>query len=200
MRFATILAAVLAALPAAAFAQGSDHPLGLDPYKPSDAAILRTHGAVLASQASPEELAALDPYKPSHAALLRMGGALPACAFGWTVPYGPCARAVIADRRAYPDERAHVPRSPEAAAQDRPAEGPTSIASVRRPESNDGIWIAFGDARWLLAGRAEAYVPTAFETIGEVGGRPVYRRRDAGDGRIYVHTSPGLVAPFRRRS
>lgn len=198
MRFA-VLAAGLALWPAGAFAQGSDHPLGLDPYKPSHAAILRSHGAVLASQASPEELAALDPYKPSHAALLRMGGALPACAFGWIAPYGPCARAVIAYRRAESVEQVHVPRSAETAKTDR-VEGPTAVASVRRPESNDGIWIAFGDARWVLAGRAEEYVPAAFETIGEVRGRPIYRRRGAGDGRIYVHTSPGQVAPFRRRS
>jgi hypothetical protein len=54
------------------------HPYGLDPYKPSDAQLLRTYGAVLATQTPLIELRKLDPYKPSQAALLRaLGGAIP---------------------------------------------------------------------------------------------------------------------------
>jgi hypothetical protein len=54
------------------------HPYGLDPYKPSDAELLRKYGSVLATRTPLLDLRRLDPYKPSHAALLRaLGGALP---------------------------------------------------------------------------------------------------------------------------
>jgi hypothetical protein len=54
------------------------HPYGLDPYKPSDAELLRKYGGLLATQTPILELRRLDPYKPSHAALLRaVGGAIP---------------------------------------------------------------------------------------------------------------------------
>ena len=53
-------------------------PYGLDPYKPSDAALLRNYGAALVAQTPLLQLSELDPYKPSHAALLRqIGGAMP---------------------------------------------------------------------------------------------------------------------------
>jgi hypothetical protein len=54
------------------------HPYGLDPYKPSDAELLRRYGGVLTAQTPLFELRRLDPYTPSHAALLRaLGGAMP---------------------------------------------------------------------------------------------------------------------------
>jgi hypothetical protein len=54
------------------------HPFGLDPYNPSDAAVLRTYGSTLVAQTPILQLRELDPYKPSHAALLRqLGGAMP---------------------------------------------------------------------------------------------------------------------------
>jgi len=60
-------------------------PYGLDPYKPSDAALLRNYGAALVAQTPLLQLSELDPYKPSHAELLRqVGGAMPLWShFAW---------------------------------------------------------------------------------------------------------------------
>ena len=60
-------------------------PYGLDPYKPSDAALLRNYGAALVAQTPLLQLMELDPYKPSHADLLRqVGGAMPLWShFSW---------------------------------------------------------------------------------------------------------------------
>jgi hypothetical protein len=61
------------------------HPYGLDPYKPSDAALLRTYGGTLLAQTPLLELRQLDPYKPSHANLLRqLGNGIPQWShFSW---------------------------------------------------------------------------------------------------------------------
>ena len=77
MRYIAIVitGALLAATPAAAQTVVPElQPYGLDPYKPSDAAILRTYGGTLVQQTPLLELRQLDPYKPSHAALLRQIG------------------------------------------------------------------------------------------------------------------------------
>lgn len=88
MRVTAILmtVALLAAAPAAAQTSiPEEHPYGLDPYKPSDAAILRTWGSTLVAQTPLLELSRLDPYKPSHAALLRqLGNGVPQWShFSW---------------------------------------------------------------------------------------------------------------------
>jgi hypothetical protein len=74
-----LAAALLAATPAAAQNLVPEaHPYGLDPYNPSDAAVLRTYGSTLVAQTPLLQLRELDPYKPSHATLLRqLGGAMP---------------------------------------------------------------------------------------------------------------------------
>lgn len=79
LTMAVITVTLLAVAPASAQAPTSEqHPYGLDPYKPSDAALLRNYGAALVAQTPLLELRQLDPYKPSHAALLRqLGGAIP---------------------------------------------------------------------------------------------------------------------------
>jgi hypothetical protein len=61
------------------------HPFGLDPYKPSDAALLRNYGGTLLAQTPLLELRQLDPYKPSHANLLRqIGNGIPQWShFNW---------------------------------------------------------------------------------------------------------------------
>ena len=64
MRVTAILmtVALLAAAPAAAQTSiPEEHPYGLDPYKPSDAAILRTWGSTLVAQTPLLELRHLDP-------------------------------------------------------------------------------------------------------------------------------------------
>lgn len=81
-----IIGALLAATPAAAQTVVPElHPYGLDPYKPSDAAILRSYGGTLVAQTPLLELRQLDPYKPSHAELLRqIGNGIPQWShFSW---------------------------------------------------------------------------------------------------------------------
>ena len=81
MRLVAIVTAMVLGAFGSAFAQTPtpvQHPYGLDPYKPSDAELLRKYGGVLAAQTPLLELRRLDPYTPSHAALLRaLGGAMP---------------------------------------------------------------------------------------------------------------------------
>jgi hypothetical protein len=88
MRYIAIVitGALLAAAPAAAQTVVPElHPYGLDPYKPSDAAILRSYGSTLVAQTPLLELRQLDPYKPSHAELLRqLGNGIPQWShFSW---------------------------------------------------------------------------------------------------------------------
>jgi hypothetical protein len=83
---AIVVTALLAAAPAAAQTPVPElHPYGLDPYKPSDAALLRTYGGTLLAQTPVLELRQLDPYKPSHADLLRqLGNGIPQWShFNW---------------------------------------------------------------------------------------------------------------------
>jgi hypothetical protein len=84
MRLTLIAAIVILFASPSAFAQ--QHPYDLDPYKPSDAALLRNYGSVLVGLTPLLELRRLDPYVPSQAALLRqLGGALPLWV-GWYPP------------------------------------------------------------------------------------------------------------------
>jgi hypothetical protein len=88
MRYVTFvfIGALFAAAPAAAQTVVPElHPYGLDPYKPSDAAILRSWGGTLVAQTPLLELRQLDPYKPSHAELLRqLGNGIPQWShFSW---------------------------------------------------------------------------------------------------------------------
>lgn len=198
-----ISAVVLAAGTASAQDQGGRHPYQLDPYKPSEAALLRSYGATLVSQTPLGELKQLDPYKPSHAALLRLGGALPVW-FVWSewpvaAPF-PVARLsddprpmrARAHARPAPDQRIdepYVPTPPSA----------TAIATLRRPESNDGVWMEFDGRRWLADGRAVPFVEGRFARVGERGGHPVYRETAGASERIFIATAGDLVAPFRPR-
>ena len=76
---AAFVTVMLSAGVAAAQGPGQElRPYGLDPYKPSDAALLRNYGGALVAQTPLLQLSQLDPYKPSHAALLQqLGGAMP---------------------------------------------------------------------------------------------------------------------------
>jgi hypothetical protein len=186
---------------AAAWGQTAPHgnPYGLDPYKPSDAAILREYGASLVSQTPVRELAALDPYKPSHAALLRLAGGLPVWAIGWPSwlavldaerPHAVAPQVPVPPR--HTADRADV--EPAAVAPE-----PTAIATLRRPESNDGVWIAFDGRRWLLSGRTVEHEVAAFEQIGQLDGHPVYRRRSGDDTLIFVEGGGGRLVPYREK-
>lgn len=71
------------------------------------------------------------------------------------------------------------------------------VVTVRRPESNDGIWIRFGGQKWVSAGPAVPITAADFLRVGEYAGFPVFARRGQDDKVIYVPTRAGRVAPYR---
>lgn len=191
-----VAAMLLISGPAMAQTAPSANPYGLDPYKPSDAALLREYGVALVSQTPIQELAALDPYKPSHAALLRLGGALPVWAIGWPSvvamladPYRPMAAAQMppTQRRARAMPETRVPVTEPAA---------TAMATILRPESNDGVWIAFDGRRWILDGKIVEHEANAFERVGALDGHAVYRKSGEPDV-VYVESGGRRLAPYR---
>jgi hypothetical protein len=70
------------------------------------------------------------------------------------------------------------------------------IVSMRRPESNDGLWVQFAGERWVSAGAAVPLRSAEFRRVGEYAGFPVFIR-SGEDNRIYLPTRAGLVAPYR---
>jgi hypothetical protein len=215
MRLAAIAIAVtlIAVVPASGQAPASaQHPYGLDPYKPSDAALLRDYGVTLVAQTPLSELRKLDPYKPSHAALLRgLGGAFPVWGLAWyagypapisapltpfptsgstsllpatvTVLLVPQLSAGVDGARAAPVEVAPQPAS--------------SVSTLRRPENNDGVWISFEQQKWISAGRTVPFEESEFVRVGQYGEFPVFRRTRVSEEVIYVPTREGLLAPYR---
>jgi hypothetical protein len=209
MRQLMMTAAALIVTNSTAWAQptpsSSVNPYGLDPYKPSEAAILREFGAALVSQTPVSELAALDPYKPSHAAILRLAGGLPVWAIGWPtalVMLAPDRTAAVPAPTSFPpsfDERgARRDVRPEPSTE--PPPGPTAVATILPPESNDGIWIAYDGRRWLLAGGTVEFEAPAYERIGQLaGGHAVYRLRDGDAALIFVASGDRSVVPYREK-
>jgi hypothetical protein len=72
-----------------------------------------------------------------------------------------------------------------------------AIATVRPPQGNDGIWLDFMGARWVIAGPAVPLLTGAFVEVGTYRGFPVFARAGLKEDRIYLPTLPGLIAPFR---
>jgi hypothetical protein len=70
------------------------------------------------------------------------------------------------------------------------------IATARRAENNDGIWLLFMGARWISAGPAVPLRASEFVVVGEHGGFPVYARKGLEEERIYLPSAGGVV-PFR---
>ena len=81
----------------------------------------------------------------------------------------------------------------------RPQDGP-AIVSLRRPQSNDGVWVEFGGEKWVSAGPAIPFNPSQLFRVGDHGGFPVYARRDLKEEVIYLPTVPGVVAPYRLKN
>jgi hypothetical protein len=73
-----------------------------------------------------------------------------------------------------------------------------AAVTVRRPESNDGLWIVYGGQKWVSAGPAIEVGSVALSNVGDYAGFPVYARADRQDV-IYLPTLPGLMAPYRRK-
>jgi|CXWL01.1.fsa_nt_gi hypothetical protein len=169
------------------------YPYALDPYNPSDAALLRKFGAMLVGQTPIEELRTLDPYKPSQAIWLRQDAALPVWGASWYPT--PAAQG---SRRLFPA----APEAPLVRPASSPLSSevttPTVVQSVRRPETNDGIFITYAEQRWVIAGPA---VPqdAGFARVGTYAGMDVYRRATDPMNVIFVPTTRegGRLAPFR---
>jgi hypothetical protein len=183
------------------------HPYGFDPYKPSDATLLRDYGATLVAHTPLQELRRLDPYKPSDAALLReLGGAFPLWGLEWywgpvPAPLTPFAEPERWMRRAPvapPPMQGPAGTAPENEVRETvtPAQ-PSTMASLRPPESNDGVWIAYAEKRWILDGRPVPYESSAFQRVGEYGRFPVFRRMGVDEDVIYVPPRQGEVVPYR---
>lgn len=71
------------------------------------------------------------------------------------------------------------------------------VVSMRRPESNDGVWIMFGGEKWVSAGMAIPLVGADLVRVGEYAGFPVFARRDFSQEVIYLPSTEGLIAPYR---
>lgn len=71
--------------------------------------------------------------------------------------------------------------------------------TLRRAESNDGIWLEYGGARWISAGRAVAWDAAAFRKVGEYSGFPVYERAGESD-LIYLPVRDGVLTPYKRKA
>jgi len=74
---------------------------------------------------------------------------------------------------------------------------PATFATLRRPESNDGIWLAFMGRKWVSAGPAVPLRADAFMRVGEHAGFPVFARQGLNEEIIYLPTRSGYVAPYR---
>lgn len=75
-----------------------------------------------------------------------------------------------------------------------------SLALVRRPENNDGIWVMFAGYKWISAGPAVPLRAPDFQLIGDYAGFPVFSRQRVKEDVIYIPTRAGLVAPYRRKN
>jgi hypothetical protein len=190
------------------------HPYGFDPYKPSDLALLRSYGATLVAQTPLSELRKLDPYTPSHTALLRqLGSAMPlwgVSGYPWYLPVPlqtsltpfpasavepmPAARLTALLDELIRARAAAAATAPVAAAL---PPGPTAMATVMAPDSNDGVWIPYAGQRWISAGPAVPFDDSAFVRVGQYAGFPVFRRTGTNEEVIYVPVRDDLVAPYR---
>jgi len=74
------------------------------------------------------------------------------------------------------------------------------MVSMRRPASNDGVWIMFGGEKWISAGTAVPLVAAAFVRVGDYAGFPVFARRDFTQDMIYLPSRAGLIAPYTRKN
>jgi hypothetical protein len=74
------------------------------------------------------------------------------------------------------------------------------VVSMRRPESNDGVWIMFGGEKWISAGTAVPLAAGAFVRVGEYAGFPVFARRDFTQEVIYLPSRAGLIAPYKLKN
>ena len=81
----------------------------------------------------------------------------------------------------------------------RPVQKKTSVATLIRPRSDDGLWIQYAGAKWVSAGEAVQLTSGRFRQVGRYAGFPVYAREGTSDHLIYVPTRDGFVAPYKAK-
>jgi hypothetical protein len=87
---------------------------------------------------------------------------------------------------------------PAATAGAEPSPPPGPLATARKPEGLDAIFVEYRDRRWLLSGSPVTLDPAAFTRIGDHAGFAVYRRSD-DERTIYVALSTdgrGVLVPY----
>jgi hypothetical protein len=72
-----------------------------------------------------------------------------------------------------------------------------AIATIRRAETNDGVWLQFMGARWVSAGPAVLLRAAEFVRVGDYAGFPVFARQGLNEDVIYLPTLAGFVAPYK---
>jgi len=76
---------------------------------------------------------------------------------------------------------------------------PTRMESLRRPESNDGVWLEYDGSRYYSRGKAVAFDPARFKQIGDYRGFAVFRTNGGSTDEIWVSiVKDGPVAPYKR--
>jgi hypothetical protein len=75
--------------------------------------------------------------------------------------------------------------------------GRTSIVTVIRPQSNDGVWVSYLGEKWVSAGGPVPLTSGGFRRVGSYDGFPVFAREGTADQVIYLPAREGLVAPYR---
>jgi hypothetical protein len=134
--------------------------------------------AAVAPTAPPQPTGAISVYTPEPAVIGTTGQSLAAVA-------------------AQTQQAARIPGAVGTAGYLPPSQPATPIVSLRRPESNDGIWVRFGGEKWVSGGVAVPFVAADFVRVGDYAGFPVYARRGLQEETIYLPTRTGLVAPYR---
>jgi hypothetical protein len=77
------------------------------------------------------------------------------------------------------------------------------LATAKRPQGLNGIFIEYDGHRWFSSGQAVEFDPGRFTPIGEYRGFTVYAARGDQSGTIYLPVAEGasaLLAPYARRN
>jgi hypothetical protein len=200
MRATRTLLAVTLLAAAPAFAQtlpdAGPGPFGLDPYRPSDAALVRKFAGAIVAQTPVLDFQKLDSYKPSHAAWLRQDGGIPVWATYW-FPAAALDGMPTIERRVVVTAEVETPTGVAPAAPS--AARPVSLASVPPPSTGDGIYIVHNQQRWVRAG-APVPASAAFARVGEYGAVGTFRRANDPADLVFVPARPGgPMVPYRRK-
>ena len=72
-----------------------------------------------------------------------------------------------------------------------------AIETVRRPRSNDGVWIELLGAKWVSAGPGVPLRASEFVRVGDYKGFPVFARQGLNEEIVYLPTAAGLLVPYK---